>query len=302
MTGDVPLLVGEERFLKLGDESVAWSTVAGTFYDCPVNDFTVAFKPKRRNGQARTGNYQQRYAANVSGHCAGNLVTPLYGFANLAQTLMTWGFTDQENKFPLSKSAQWVYVNHEDDKSFVGLRVNSATLAGSESGIILTLELIGKSVTNGAVSGAAPPNSRNRLVEFLFEDCTVSLGGTAIPISAFSWTVQKNLSPIYHNSPSLISLPKTSFKETFSVTPLKEDATYDALRDALGMPELAGNLTVKGGDNAGHVVTCSVAFPRLSLIDSTESGGIAVVENPLTFDVLKPDSSSTGSAMTWTTV
>ncbi len=307
MAADIAVLVGEERFLRVVNETV-WGDIPGTptWIDVPVSDYTVAQKEKRRNGQARTGQYQRRYGTNVSGHPAGNLVTPLFGWgvsgSSLAQLLMEWGFLDQEVKFPRSKTAQWIYKSHEDDKSHGGLRVNTATLTGSDAGISLSLELIGKTETNAAVSGVSAPNDRKRLVEFLFEDCTLALGGTEISISAFQWQVQRNLSPIYNNSVSPISLPKTSWNETFSCTPLKLDATYDALRNAGGMAEMTGTLVIKGDNAASGITNCSVAFARLSLIDSQESGGNGAIMNPLTFDVLKPDTSAAGSVMTWSTI
>jgi tail tube protein len=311
MAADIPVMIGEQRFLQLCSETT-WGTVptSPVWIDVPVNDYTVRYKPKRRNGQARVGQYQRRYGANVSGHPSGNLVTPLYGFqqtgftGSLAQMMLEWGFLDQENKFPRSKCAQWEYENHEDDKGQVGLRVNQITLAGSESGIVLTLELIGQSSSN-ITGSASPPNSRNKLVEFLFEDSTFSLGGNPMTYSAFQWSCQRNLDVIYLNSNSPTGMPKTAWTETFSVTPVKADDTYDIARDALGMPEYVGSLVLKGlhnGTMSNTWAVGTVAFPRLSLIDSDENGGTSTIMNPLTFDILKPDTSSNGSTMTWTTV
>ena len=119
-------------------------------------------------------------------------------------------------KFPRSKVCEWQYVGHEDDKRHLGLRVNTITLAGSDAGIVLTLELIGQSAVNFTGS-ASPPNNRNKLVEFLFEDSTFSLGGSAMNFSQFQWSVSRNLDVIYENSHNPIAAPKTSWKETFIV-------------------------------------------------------------------------------------
>ena len=305
MAGDVVVFIGEQRFLRLADETT-WGVNTGlTYYDVPVSDFTVRNKPKRRNGQSRVGRYQSSYGANTSAHPSGNLVTPLFtsqpATGNcLAQTLLAWAFGDQEAKFPASKAALWEYANHEDDKGYTGLRVNQASLAGSDAGIVLTIELIGQTAVN--ITGAdSPPNTRGKLIQMLFEDCVFTLGGTALPISAFQWSMQKTLDVIYENSSSPISMPKTTCKETFSATPIKSSTAYDVMRESLGMQEMAASLVIKGLNNAGTFTgtTCTISFPRLSLIDSDESGGLAAVMNPLTFDVLKPDTTSNGSSIAW---
>lgn len=308
---DVNVLIGAERFLQLAVET-SWATLPGspTWVDVPVDDYTVAFKPKNMVNQARVGLFQRKYANNVSGHPSGNLVSSLYGWhpsgltTSLAQALMEWGFLDHEAKFARSKSARWVYTTHEDDKQFAGLRVNQATLAGSDSGVKLTLELIGKSETILSGQTMQPPNDRNKNVEFLFEDCTFTLDSVAMPISSFQWTVQRGLDVIYQNSATPTSCPKTSWNETFSVTPLKGDASFDALRDSLGMHEMAGELVLKGlhngtGTGGTDFTILTVDFARLSLINSDESGGVGAIQNPLTFNVLKPDTSANGSVMAW---
>lgn len=310
-TADLPVIIGETRFLQAVAETI-WGTVPSspTWIDIPVTDCTIMNKPKRRSGQARVGQYQQRYGSNSSIAPSGNIVTPLFGphptglSMPLAQYMLEWGFLDQEVKFPRSKSLQYEYAAHEDDKGFSGVRVSQATVAGSESGIVLTLDCMGATTTNFTGS-AVPPDNRNKLVEFLFEDCVFSIGGTPVPISAFSWSVQRSLTPIYMNSHTPTSMPKTTWKETLTVTPLKADATYDALRDALGMTEMTGTLVMKGLHNGtGTVATnwavVTVSYARLSLIDSGESGGIGALMNPLTFDVLKPDTSTNASVMAWT--
>ena len=310
MAADLPVLIGQQRFLQLVAETT-WGTVPGspTWIDCPVTDYNVRFKPKRRNGQARVGLFQQKYGSNPSGSPAGSLVAPLFGWqptgltGSLAQYLLEWGFLDQEAKFPRSKSAQWEYTGHEDDKGHTGLRVNTATLEGSEAGISLTLELIGKTATNFTGS-ATPPNSRYQVAEFLFPDCSFTINSAALNISNFKWSVQRNLDVIFENSASPLSMPKTAWNETFSVTPLKADATYDTLRDNLGMQETTASLVLKGlneGTMTNTWTQVTIAFARLSLIDSDESGGTSAQMNPLTYQVLKPDTSANGSVMTWTT-
>jgi hypothetical protein len=300
MAGDLPVIIGETRYLQLADETT-WGVATGlTFVDTPVTDYTVRYKPKNRSGQSRVGTYQEKFSTNVSGHPVGNLVTPLY--YQTGQSLMDWGFGDIEQKFPRSKSAKWQYAGHEDDKLHSGLRVNQATLSGSESGISVSLELIGQTAANITGTGG-PPDDRKKLSEFLFEDAVISVNGTALSVSAFSWTCQRSLDVIYNNSHSPVSLPQASHKEAFSVTPLKADASWDALRNAGGMSEHSATIVLTGlkvGTVAGGWSTLTITLPRISLLDSDESGGRSAIMNPLTFKVLKPDGTGNMSTMAWT--
>ncbi|WP_010586310.1 phage tail tube protein [Schlesneria paludicola] len=306
------ILIGAQRFLRLAVES-SWATLPGSpvWVDTPCDDYTVRFKPKNLAGQPRAGLMQRKYSRNVSGHPAGNLVTSLYGWkptgllTSLAQAMLEWGFTDHESKAPRSKSAQWVYTSHDDDKQHAGLRVNQATLAGSEAGIKLTLELIGKTETILSGQTSTPPNDRHQLVDFLWEDCSFKLDGTVMPFSSFQWSVQRSVAPVYQNSKVPTSCPKAGWVESFSITPLKSDNSFDVLRNDLEMTELPGELVLKGlhngtGGPGTDFTVCTVAFPRLSFVDSDESGGVGVIENPLTWNVLKPDTASPSSTMTWT--
>ena len=135
----------------------------------------------------------------------------------------------------------------------------------------------------------------------------MNINGSAMNYSQFQWSVSRNLDVIYENSHNPLSMPKTDWKETFSVTPLKNDATYDTLRNNLGMAEMSATLTMKGMHNGTGAVSTNytqvaVAFPRLSLINSDENGGTSAVMNPLSFAALKPDTTSNASTMTWTNV
>lgn len=306
------VLIGAQRFLRLAVES-SWATLPGSpvWVDALCDDYTVRFKPKNLAAQPRGGLMQRKYSRNVSGHPSGNFVSSLYGWkptglaTSLAQAMLEWGFLDHESKAPRSKSAQWVNTSHDDDKQHSGLRVNQATLAGSEAGIKLTLEVIGKEELILSGQSSTPPVDRHKAVDFLWEDCSFTLDGEVMPFSSFQWSVQRSVAPIYQNSKSPTACPKAGWVETFSVTPLKSDNSWDVIRNDLAMTELAGELVLKGlhngtGTGGTDFTVCTVAFPRLSFVDSDESGGVGVLENPLTWNVLKPDSLSLSSTMTWT--
>lgn len=310
MAADVPVISTEKSYAVLIDEST-WATMPGSpvRVHVPVTSNGVKFVPKRRNAQQRTGLFQRKYGRNISGHPSGSIAVPLYGWiptgltTSLAQWLMEWGFLDHEEKFPRSKILEWAEGPDTANSRHLGLRVNSATLAGSaDNGISLTLELVGQSTVNFATADALPAD-RNKLVEFLFEDITFTLDAVATPIGSFQWQVQRGLQPNYWNSRSPLSLPKSQWVETFSVTPPKQGHSWEDLVRDLEMQEVAAQLDLKGLHNGtgatGDFTTLSVAFPRLSLINSDEQESNGIYAEPLTFDVLKPDTTDLSSTMTW---
>lgn len=311
MAADISLISTEKSYAVLIDETT-WATMPGspTRVHVPVTSCGVKFAPKRRNAQQRVGLYQRNYGRNVSGHPAGSIALPLYGWiptgltTSLAQWLMEWGFLDQEVLFPRSKILEWAEGPDTANTRHLGLRVNSITLAGSaDNGISLTLDLIGESSANFATANALPAD-RNKLVEFMFEDITFSLDSVATKIGSFQWQAQRGLQPQYFNSRSPVSLPKTQWNETFSVTPPKQGHAWEDLVRDLDMQEVPAQLVLKGlhngtGTEGTDFTVLTVDFPRLSLINADEQESNGIYTEPLTFDVLKPDTTDLSSAMTW---
>lgn len=310
MAADIPVISTDRSYAVLIAEAT-WATLPGapTRIHVPVNSCGVRFRPKRRNAQQRVGLFQRKHASNVSGHPSGPLVCELYGWhptgltTSLAQFMMEWGFLDQEAQFPRSKILEWAEGPDASNTRHLGLRVNSATLAGTaDNGITLSLDLIGQDSVNFATASALPDN-RNKLVEFLFEDLTFTLDGTVTPISGFTWQVQRGLQPSYWDNNRPQSMPKTQWVETFSVTPPKQGHAWEDKVRSGGMQEVAATLALKGLHNGtgttGNWTTLSIAFPRLSLIDADEQEANGIYAEPLTFDVLKPDTTDPSSTMTW---
>lgn len=311
MAADVQVISTERSYAVLIDEST-WATMPGSpvKIHVPVTSCGVKFKPQRRNNQQRVGLFQRKYGRNIKGNPDGSIVTPLYGWTptglttSLAQWLMEWGFLDQEAIFPRSKILEWAEGPDTANTRHLGLRVNSATLAGSaDNGISLTLELMGQDSVNFATA-ATKPNDRNKLVEFIFEDTALTLDGNVIQYSGFQWQVQRGLQPNFFNNRRPTSMPKSQWVETFSVTPPKQGHAWEDLVRDLEMQEVEATLTMKGlhngtGTDGTDFTTLSIAFPRLSLIDADEQESNGIYNEPLTFDVLKPDTADLSSTMTW---
>ena len=314
MAADVSVISTEKSYAVLIAEAT-WATLPGTptRIHVPVTSQNVKFKAKRRNNQQRVGLFQRAYGRNVSGAPAGNIVCPLYGWhpsgltTSLAQWLLEWGALDQETTFPRSKILEWAEGPDTANTRHLGLRVNSMTLAGSaDNGISLTLELMGQSSVNFATANSLP-STRNKLVEFLFEDLTFTLNSVATPIGSFQWQIQRGLQPQYWDSATPLSMPKTQWVETFSVTPPKQGHAWEDAVRSLGMQESEATLELKGlhngtGTDGTDWTVLTIAFPRLSLIDADEQESNGIYNEPLSFDVLKPDTTDPSSSMTWTEV
>ena len=312
MPADISVISTEKSHAVFVNEAT-WATVPGspTYVHIPVTSCNVRFKPTRKTAQARTGLYQRHHGRNGKGHPTGNIVCPLYGWIpagagmSAAQYMLEWGSLDHESVFPRSKILEWAVGTNIANRRHLGLRVNSMTLSGGDGGITLTLELIGQS-SAGFATAQTLPSDREKLVEFLFEDAVFTLDGDVTPIGSFEWKIARGLQPQYWNNNNPQSLPKTSWVETLSVTPPKQSAAWEDLRDALGMTEVAASLVLKGLHNgtgsAGDWTVLTQTFPRLSLIDvdSQESNGI--YSEPLSFDVLKPDTADLSSTSAWTEV
>lgn len=308
---EVVTILGAKSYLSLVDEST-WNTFPGspTYVHCPVNDYGAKFVPVTRQGLSFVGLRQRKQNRFVKGSVAGSLTTPLYGWVpsgistSLAEHLMQWGFGNHEATTLPSKSAEWAIGPNIANKRHTGLRVNQATLSGSEDqGILLALDLMG--ADEAAVATAQTlPDDRNKLIEFEFEDAVFKIDTVAVPIGSFQWQVQNNLKGFYWNGRRFQALRPGDRIETFTITPPKQtNAWQSALRADLP-DEVVGELTLKGLHNGTGTVDTEwnqvvIDFPLLSLTGVDEQGGRDILTEPITWAVLKPDTTDNGSAMTW---
>lgn len=309
---EVTTLLGAKGHLVLVDEST-WATVPGSpaYVHVPVTDYGVKYVPVNRQGRPAIGLRQAKQNRNVKGMVQGTLNTPLYGWQtaglgkSLAEYLMSWGFGQHETLALPSKYAEWAIGPNVANKRHLGLKVNQATLSGSEDqGISLALDLMGKDEALFATAQTLP-NDRNKLIEFEFEDCVLTIGGTPVPIGSFQWQVQNGLTAHYWNSRRPQALPPADRVETFTITPPKQtNAWQEALREDLP-DEVEGILTLKGLHNGTGTVATDwnqvvITFPLLSLVNVDEQGGRGTLTEPISWVCLKPDTSANASTMVWT--
>lgn len=319
-------ILGAKSYLALASEDVwgsnpaaaagSGSNASGSAQDymlIPCNDFSVRFRPENRQATPYLGILQKKHSTNYRGRPSGGLVVPFYGWAadnmttSIAEFLMQWGFASHETTAPPSKTAVWAQGPDVANKVYTGLRVNTGTLSGSaDSGEVnITLALDGQTEDDLATAPAIP-NDREKVIEARFADVTLTLGGSTVLIKDFSWTVQSVLIVEYLNAfvPQLIL--KTGHAETFTCTLIKNSATYDVYRRLTTDTELAATLVVKAlhnGTLSNTYARLSLSLPRMHFLDADDQFSLTdLVRQPISFQVLKPDSSSNGSAMTWDTV
>lgn len=316
------ILVGNKSYLFLADEN-EWghfpgqsgsNATAAVYYMLPVNSYTVGVQRRTRQPQPFTGLHSKK-AMFVYGHdVSGQLVAPLYGYhpsvpvgRSLAEKLMDWAFEDWENVSMVSRAAEWAVGPNTANRRHTGLRVNTATLVGSaDSGdVMLTLDLIGQQEFAGP-SAQTIPNDLEKLSDMQFVDCTFTLAGTVVAASGFQWTRNNNLMPLRLNSQWITELPAGDRDETLQITIPKETATYDLYQRLTTSTEITGQITLQGLHNgtgsSGSYTKLTAAFNRLAFLNRDLPTDRGILMEPLTFQVLKPDSSSQGTTLTWSEV
>ncbi len=314
-------LANSQRYLMLADESVAWGTAGATWYHLPVFRYGVKFTPTRRQARPKVGLMQGKHNSLTKGMVSGQLDTALYGYGagtsdtvSLMEKMLSWAFGDSESVCTSSKSAEWGIAGTDyGNKQHLGLRVDSAVLRGSEDQdyIGLTLNLKGKNESNSTFTMETLPTDMNGLTECEFSNVDFYIGPddsnlVLLPIRAFA--LQRNRGQMEHY---LGSTRPTYIGATVSVTnltvvPLKLDNTNDAYLRTVGSTAKYGRLVIKGSHEgslaADSLAVATLDFPLLSFADkddNDDSDGHTF--EPLSWAVLKPDTSESSVEMAFTT-
>jgi hypothetical protein len=297
-------ILGAKSYLTLETESTWGTTPDSEWVHLPVMDYGVKFVPERRNATPMLGVRQRKHGKNYRGMPSGSLQTSLFGAVDagpgisLAEYLTTWAFASPESVDLPSKSAIWAEGPDVANKIHKGLRVNQATMSGSDdTGFIqVDLELMGKTEANHATAETLP-DDREKIQEFEFFDATLSIFGGAVAFKSFQWQVQNNLEVNYLNSfnPSLLTAGQRI--ESLNVVLIKNADTYDAYRRLSTVTETTATLVLRGLHNGtgatGTHTVLTITFNRLSYVNHDDQRGISqLTKIPLQFDLLKPDSAS----------
>ena len=291
-----------------------WGSTPGTpvYYHIPVTTYSVKMNRDRRNATPFVGLMQRKHGKSFRGMPAGQLVTNMYGYKpnsntqSIMEYLLTWALSEPETVDKLSKLIDWAEGPNVSNVRHSGMRVNGWTIEGSaDSGTVtLTLDLMGKSEA-ALVTAQTLPADRELIVEMEFSDCTFSLGGETQSLRSFRWQGQNNLQATYLNATSPSYLSAGQLVETLSFQLMKEGDTYTAYQRAFTEQEMVGQIVLKAphngtGTGGTNYTTLTVAFNRLSFISPEDNRNMtSLIEQTLSFDVLKPDSSSAAKTLTY---
>lgn len=308
-------IVGRKSYLTLVSEA-SWGTFNGspTYLHTPCNSWGVKFNPENRQATPMVGVMQKRHSRLFRGRPEGPAVFELYGWiptgsTSLMQILLDWAFANPETTGRASYSAQWAQGPDVANRQQVGLRVNSATLEGSEQNVAWTMNynLIGKDDTN-LTTAQSIPNDREKLAEALFQDSTFTFGGSAIALSSFRLERNYNLQVHYNNSnrPSLI-LETGPVMTTLNIQFQKTANTYDAVNRLLGMNEYAVEAVIQGlhngtGTGGTDYTVATLTLPRCSFVSTEDADVEQILYQGMTLEVLKPDTSSNCLSIAYTEV
>lgn len=303
-------------FLLFQTES-SWGSISSPAdYYIPVEDYGVKLNVESRQAKPAVGVRQTKYNERTQGIVQGNIKVPLYGQPpvgspsgdSFAKYLLDWCFGTPEAEDRPSKRV--ILVEQGDggtQRHHTGLRVSQATLSGSEAGTLeLSIDAIGKLEEASAYSYSLPTN-RGGLPEFLFADCVFSIGGSTFPISEFQWQVNYGLRPKFSGGFSPTVLRGGGCLQTLTIKQPKNGDTYEAYHRLTTTTEKTAVLTIQGLHGglatSGDYTKAEIVFNKLSLLTSEdELAKDSEIENPISFQVLKPNSTTAAVGLTWSLV
>lgn len=297
----------------------AWGTRPTTpvIVHAPVKSYSIFNKREEYKQRPMAGRAQSHHSQSNKNTVSGAITMPLYGAflsspaVSIAQYFIDLA-TDSPEVLDPRPSFRGFVIQKDGNgttvagKEQTGLRVNKMTLKGSEAGLELTLDCIGKQEVALQASAVALPDDRNGLLEMLFSDTTLSIGGTPVAYSEFSWEVDFGLASLHLNSQWPTKVSAQFHKHTLSFKPLKEAATYDAYLRLQAATELEAILTIKGlhsGTAADDYTTGAFTFARASLDDAQDDmGADSFGYQNIKMTCLKPDDTDDTVAVVWDTV
>jgi len=317
-------VLGAKRYQYFEKETgtgAAWGTRPSTpvLVHAPTKSYGVALKRNSAQHRPIAGRGQSHHSQSPNSLVSGSIVMPLYGAylsspaVSIAQYFLDLVTDTPETldprpsfrAFDIHKDGSGTTVTGHEDS---GLRVNKATLKGSASDgfLELTLDCIGKTQIVLQGSASALPDDRNGLLEMLFSDTVLSIGGSAVDMSEFSWEVDYGIKPLFLNGNRPNQVSAQYNKQTLSFKPLKTAATYDAYLRLQDNTELESILTIKGlhsGTAADTYTTGQFTFARSVLDEASDDIGLDDFGfQAIKMHLLKPDTSDNTCVPVWDTV
>ena len=286
----MPAEMGWQRYSNFRKE-VTWGTRdgAGTDIYIPLSGQSITTQVQSVQADLFTGLRQRVHNRVLRATCGGQISLPLFGVhvasKSIAQHLIEWATNGPAT--PSLDSFTIDIADANENKRYLGARVNSMTIAGdADSGIVTgTFDIQAKeeqapgSIT--AVSATSPSP-----VEFAFADAKFYLStdaeaedatavGEEVPIRGFSLSFANNLVVKHVNGffPAIISAGVRSVALQLSI--FKESAFYDGLRRSTAVTRRGGRLVLKGAHlgtaGSGTLTTIEFLFDRLNFANATDA-------------------------------
>lgn len=319
-------LVGAESYAFMQDEAASsWGDAAGssgtgssgTEYFFPFVSYGVRCTPLYRQSNAFIGLHQRKHRQAYGANVAGPASFYLHGYypsgvsASLAQKAIDWCFLDYETDEVASRTVEWAEGPNVTNRRHTGLRVNSASLVGNaDSGdLICNVDLIGRQEYAYQTANTLPTDME-KLADFSVTSATLTLFGETTQFSEFTWQLNRNLQPLRLNDWWITQLCGGTRDETLSITIPKTTDKWDQLNrliaDTPGACEGTATIVCQGSHNgtggSGTYTQMTVVFNRLRFIQNDLAGDKGILMQPLQFEVLKPDTSSNGTTISWANV
>jgi hypothetical protein len=328
-------VIGAKSYLYLMSETTWGTKDASQRVFIPTTDYGVQFQSQVRQAKPYLGIYQRKHSKRRQGMPAGAINTNLYGYQfgvdeglggttvapgssiSLAEYLLDWSIIDEAGTLPEastmpSKTAEWAEGPDISNVEHNGLRVNQATLAGSDSSGVLALNLDVQGKSDAALATAtAPPDDMEKLTEFEFPDLIFKLddgaGGALAQLFIASFQLQVQYSNIirYNNSDNPTAIIKGDRMVTMAVTLDKENNDYDVVRRLLSSEtDFVAQVILQGlnngtGSAAWTIGTLDVPLARY-VNHQDQRNRDSIFQQPLQFICLKPDNATNDLSIAWT--
>lgn len=310
--------VGEKNYLALSSEAT-WGTKDGSpvYVHTPVETYTPKMRWEKKLARPMVGLTQPKHGQKTRGMVSGQITCPLYGWVpgspsittSIAEYLIAWCMSMNSLDRP-SKTCEFARGPNIANKRHLGMRVFGWTLAGSGDSVSLTLDVAGKDEVGNSTFTTAQtlPNDREGLLEMIFPGSTISLGGTNTEFKSFNLAVKYKQALEYNASTRPSILRSAGVESAVLSCAIEEvDDTYQGYNRDSAELETAIVLAIKGlhngtGTGGTNYTVGTFTMARAQLIDPGEDDSREIPYNNLSFNLLKPDSSSDLISVAWTEV
>lgn len=273
----------------------------------PFDSYDVKATPEFYASATHVGVRQRRQPQQPARtFLRGNLSGPLLGLVasskTVAQHICELAISGPASLTPDSWTIGLYEVN--DQKRHVGMCCNSLTLTGSAGGpIMFSMAMEGVQETNTSAPSLVATTKHGKA--FMMKDATFSVGGSAVSLRGFTLTITNNLRVEHVNGqwPSIIA--QMTREVTWQFELFRDANTWDALRRAATVTDVAGELVLKGdhgGDLSDTYAVGTFSIDRMNFNDATDAGGRdELATTSPNYIVIKPDTTDNELDVAWST-